>query len=260
MELRYAIFRQRGYGCGVLDVKNMVRLVAGGIIATAGLTESWDTSKDLDPGLTDKTLPHSLALVLVLMSSISMFVFALIMLLERSPLDYEDKDSGKHWKREAADAQVYVTALALLSTAFYTGVSTHPYTTVDNILREPSGYMFLVAALLKVVEYLLCIIMLANPNDPDYQMIGQLKDASVQQRQEARNHTSHDGFWNLGFSFVLVAVGRIVDCDPVMKAVEDTVDANAHRRPTPLTFAEVPSTLAASRRTRTSSFSSVSSP
>ena len=215
-----------GYGFGVLDVKNGLRLVAGGVIAAAGFTEAWTTvDKDADPGNTDLSLPHSLALVLVLTGAISMAVFALIMLFERTPLSFvEPAEEGNHWKREAADAQVYVTALTLLSTAFYAGVSTIPQTTLDEVLKHPSGYMFLVAALLKVSEYICCVILLANDKDADYKYIGQGSDASAKDRAKARYHTTQDGFWNLGFAFALVAVAMSVDCDPVKIAAETAAD------------------------------------
>ena len=100
------------------------------------------------PGYIDEGAPSSVALTVLAVTAISMVVFATIMLMERTP-----RSEAPKWKEEAAGAQVYVSVLALLTSAFYAGYQTTPAQTVGEALQEVPAGMFLGLALLKIVEF-----------------------------------------------------------------------------------------------------------
>ena len=76
-----------------------------------------------------------MALTLLAVAALSMVAFATIMLMERTP-----RSEAPKWKEEAAGAQVYVSVLALLTSAFYAGLKTTDSQSIGDALSErPAG-------------------------------------------------------------------------------------------------------------------------
>lgn len=194
----------------VHDVKNIIRILVSWTIAGVAFAE-WGDS-----------VPSSIALTLLLLSAISAGVFALIMLFERSPLDGDD---APEWKKQAGNSQVYLSVLLLLSSAFYAGLKTTPSQTIGDALGERPGGMFLGAALLKVVEYTLCVVLLLNKADPLYASVGPYggSKTSFSERLDKKRIATKEAWLSLGFAFAAVAVAALtVDCAPTSSIINGT--------------------------------------
>ena len=209
----------------VHDVKNIVRGVVASTITGFAFAELWsndDKKSGFENGYIDEGLPSSLALTLLLIASISAAVFALIMLFERSPLDAED---APEWKKHAGNSQVYLSVLLLLSSAFYAGLKTESSQSIGAALGEAPGGMFLGAALLKVVEYILCVVLLLNKADPLYKSVGpySASKTSFSERLDRKRLATKEAWLSLGFAFAIVTVAALtIDCSPGSTMVNGT--------------------------------------
>lgn len=191
----------------VHDIKNIVRVTVGSVIAGFALSELWGEN-----AIIDQVVPSSIALTLLSVSTIMMSVFALIMLIERTPLDDDD---APEWKLQASNSQVYLSVLTLLSSAFYAGIKTQSSQSIGDALAEVPGGMFLGAALLKIVEFALCIVLLLNRSDPLYLGVGPYALSNFSARLAKKQLATKESWISLGFAFALVAVSAFtVDCTP----------------------------------------------
>ena len=172
----------------------------------------------------DDSVPASVALTLLLISAVSAGVFSLIMLFERSKLDGED---APKWKKQAGDSQVYISVLLLLSSAFFAGLKTKASQSIGDALGEVPGGMFLGAALLKIVEYALCVVLLLNKQDPLYKAVGPYSDStSFTDRLSKKRLATKEAWISLGFAFAAIAVAAFtVDCTPTSSVVTTNVTA-----------------------------------
>lgn len=204
------------------DVKNGARVVVGGVVAGFAFAELWDDDVKRtvasEPGFVDEGAPSSVALTLLAVATLSMVAFAGVMLMERTP-----KSEAPKWKLEAAGAQVYVSVLALLTSAFYAGLKTTDAQSIGDALSERPAGLFLGLALLKLVEFGSCLALLLNPKDPLYEAVGQkLGDKGMSQRLDDKIQATKHAWVSLGFSFAITLIAAVnVDCVPEL-AVNST--------------------------------------
>lgn len=204
------------------DVKNGARVVVGGVVAGFAFAELWDDdikgAVASEPGFIDEGAPSSVALTLLAVASLSMVAFAAVMLMERTP-----RSEAPKWKLEAAGAQVYVSVLALLTSAFYAGLKTTDAQSIGDALSERPAGLFLGLALLKLVEFGSCLALLLNPKDPLYEAVGQkLGDKGMSQRLDDKIQATKHAWVSLGFSFAITLIAAVnVDCVPEL-AVDST--------------------------------------
>jgi len=197
------------------DAKNTARVVVGSVVAGFAFAELWDDDVKgavaSEPGYIDEGAPSSVALTLLAVATLSMVAFATVMLMERTP-----KSEAPKWKLEAAGAQVYVSVLALLTSAFYAGLKTTDAQSVGDALSERPAGLFLGLALLKLVEFGSCLALLLNPKDPLYEAVGQkLGDKGMSQRLDDKMQATKHAWVSLGFSFAITLIAAVnVDCDP----------------------------------------------
>ena len=197
------------------DVKNGARVIVGGVVAGFAFAELWDDdikgAVASEPGYIDEGAPSSVALTLLAVAALSMVAFATIMLMERTP-----RSEAPKWKEEAAGAQVYVSVLALLTSAFYAGLKTTDSQSIGDALSERPAGLFLGLALLKLVEFGSCIALLLNPRDPLYEAVGQkLGDKGMSQRLDDKAQATKHAWVSLGFAFAITLIAAVnVDCDP----------------------------------------------
>lgn len=216
------------------DVKNGARVIVGGVVAGFAFAELWDddvqeklpvydvngtltnktTLRISDAGFIDEGAPSSVALTLLAVATLSMVAFATVMLMERTP-----KSEAPKWKQEAAGAQVYVSVLALLTSAFYAGLKTTDAQSIGDALSERPAGLFLGLALLKLVEFGSCLALLLNPRDPLYEAVGQkLGDKGMSQRLDDKIQATKHAWVSLGFSFAITLIAAVnVDCVPELK-------------------------------------------
>ena len=222
----------------VTDVKNGARIAVGAVVAGFAFAELWDNDiqklnvpvvddvtgatsyapelkNASNPGYIDEGAPASIALMLLAIASVSMVAFAVIMLMERTP-----SSEAPAWKTSAAGAQVYVSVLALITSAFYAGFKTTEAQSIGDALSERPGGLFLGLALLKIVEFVTCIVLLLNPSDPLYEAVGmKLGDKGMSQRLDDRMQATKHSWVSLGFAFAITLIAAVnVDCDPVKDA------------------------------------------
>lgn len=206
-------------GISADDVKNGARVVVGGVVAGFAFAELWDDDVKgtvaSEPGFIDEGAPSSVALTLLAVATLSMVAFAGVMLMERTP-----KSEAPKWKEEAAGAQVYVSVLALLTSAFYAGLKTTDAQSIGDALSERPAGLFLGLALLKLVEFGSCLALLLNPKDPLYEAVGQkLGDKGIGQRLDDKIQATKHAWVSLGFSFAITVIAAVnVDCDPAKDA------------------------------------------
>lgn len=199
------------------DVKNGARVIVGGVVAGFAFAELWDddaTSMSADaskPGFIDEGAPSSVILTLLAVASLSMVVFATIMLMERTP-----RSEAPKWKEEAAGSQVYVSVLALLTSALYAGYKTTGSQSIGDALAERPAGLFLGLAALKLVEFGSCIALLLNPRDPLYEAVGQkLGNKGMSQRLDDKIQATKHAWVSLGFAFAITLIAAVnVDCTP----------------------------------------------
>lgn len=209
-----------GGGFSADDVKNGARVIVGAVVAGFSFAELWDDDKPSvvasEPGFIDEGAPSSIALTLLIVATLSMVAFGSIMLMERTP-----RSEAAKWKLEAAGAQVYVSVLALLTSAFYAGLKTDASQSIGDALAERPGGLFLGLALLKLVEFGSCIALLLNPADPLYEAVGQrLGDKGINQRLDDKVQATKHAWVSLGFAFAITLIAAVnVDCDPQKDAL-----------------------------------------
>lgn len=191
------------------DVKNISRAIVAWTVAVFALVEMGDG------------VPSSIALTLLSIAGVAAGSFALIMLFERSPLDGDD---APEWKKQAGNSQVYLSVLLLLSSAFYAGLKTTSSQSIGDALGEVPGGLFLGAALLKIVEYALCVVLLLNKADPLYNSVGPYgKKTSFSERLDKKRIATKEAWLSLGFAFAAVAVAALtIDCAPTSSMINGT--------------------------------------
>jgi hypothetical protein len=206
------------------DVKNGARVIVGGVVAGFAFAELWDDDIPSVPvnasksGYIDEGAPSSVILTILVVASLSMVIFASIMLMERTP-----RSEAPKWKEEAAGSQVYVSVLALLTSALYAGYKTTDTQSIGDALSERPAGLFLGLALLKLVEFGSCIALLLNPKDPLYEAVGQkLGDKGMSQRLDDKIQATKHAWVSLGFAFATTLIAAVnVDCTPEADAQGD---------------------------------------